>query len=294
MLINDVLRLVVNYYPSEYDLYEMYIWCNEVSSMLLIEDRHIFKSVVLYKSSDGSYLLPENVDVENIEYITLNNRVLNKQDFRSFGCFKTYYKGLNGIVIYNSQSASDSIKVDYLVPYQPIRLPKYSGSVTIDKHNDSFSLPKCEFVQGDILVFRFDFPDSVAVSDSGETSDSVAAPDSDTNDELVLSDVPLLNICYDSDSKQYVCDVALGTFSDSELEFPDSALITRVVTDKTVCDAPFDSMYVDYLLAKICFFQRDINAYNQHMTSFNSRLAAYRNWLVRRMPNDDCVIKNWW
>lgn len=282
MLINDVLRLVVNYYPSEYDLSEMYIWCNEVSSMLLIEDRHIFKSVVLYKSSDGSYLLPENVDIENIEYITLNNRVLTKQDFRSFGSFKTYYKGMNGIVINNFKPTSDSIKVDYLEPYQPIRLPKYSGPVVIDKENDSFSISKCEFVQGDILVIRFD------------SSSSASESDSESDDELVLTDVPLLNICYDSESKQYVCDVALGTFSDPDLELSDNAVITRVVTEKTVCDAPFDSMYVDYLLAKICFFQRDINAYNQHMTSFNSRLAAYRNWLVRRMPNDDCVIKNWW
>ena len=36
----------------------------------------------------------------------------------------------------------------------------------------------------------------------------------------------------------------------------------------------------EYVLAKICYFQRD--------------LSAYRDWLIKRMPSGDNRIRNWW
>ena len=62
MYINDVVRFVRSIYPSEYDAAEIYIWCNEVSAMLSIEERNVFKSVLLPVLNDGSVMLPEGVD----------------------------------------------------------------------------------------------------------------------------------------------------------------------------------------------------------------------------------------
>lgn len=37
MFLNDCVKLAQKYYPSEYEAYEMYIWCNEVTALLAAE-----------------------------------------------------------------------------------------------------------------------------------------------------------------------------------------------------------------------------------------------------------------
>lgn len=288
MYINDVIRLVRNYYPSEYDLYEMYIWCNEVSSMLLIEDRNVYRSVTLPVASDGTFLLPDGVDIENVEYVTAGNTVLEKQDLREYGGRKLYVKGYNGIELPNSTQRPSSVTVEYLQPYVPIRLAKYKGDVYASKSEGYMYISKCEFIPGDTLVIQLS---------------------ADTETAEVFETVPLLSVDYglytiSSDdaggtgiifrSDMYRCTVPEDTFTGTSGGKYENSVITRVITEKTVCDAPFDNMYVDYLLAKINLYQHDTDAYNQYMTMFNSRLAAYRNWLIKRMPSDDCKLKNWW
>lgn len=273
MFINDVIRNVQDLYPSEYDLGEMYMWCNEVSSMLLIEDRNVFKSVTLPVSEDGTFLLPEGVTMEYVEYITAGNLVLNKKDMRSYGGRKIYIRGLNGFERKNPDIPTQTVTVEYLEPYRPIRLSKYRGAVEFDADEGTFYIPVCEFVPGDILTIQID-----AGSDDGQDLDKV----------------PLLGVDYDADRSKYVCTVPAETFETLIQDTDDDTLITRIITERTVCDPPYDSMYIDYVLAKICYFQRDMSAYNQHMTAFNSRLDAYKRWLMGRMPSDDSTFKNWW
>lgn len=272
MYINEVIRLVRNYYPSEYDLAEMYVWCNEVSSMLLIEDRNVYRSVTLPVSADGTFLLPEGVSMENVEYVTAGNMVLEKQDMRSYGGRKVYIKGRGGIELPANTRKTPSVTVDYMQPYVPIRLAKYSGALSLDTENGSFELPRCEFVPGDMLIIK--------LTGDGEEAET-------------FENVPLLAVEAGSDLDTYKCIVPEDAFSDAEIT-EGEAVITRVITEKTVCDAPFDNMYVEYLLAKINLYQHDVDTYNQYMTMFNSRLGAYRNWLIKRMPSDDCRLKNWW
>lgn len=69
------------------------------------------------------------------------------------------------------------------------------------------------------------------------------------------------------------------------------------LSDKTVINAPYDEMYVDFLLAKCCYYQRDFNAYNQHIVAFNSKLEDYAKWFIQRnMPQRKTKNKlnNWW
>lgn len=273
MFINEVIRLVRNFYPSEYDLAEMLIWCNEVSSMLTIEDRNIFKTVTLPVAEDGTILLPDGISMEYIENIISGGKLLNKKDFREYGHRKLHISNEAVLALPNSTSRFPSvITVEYLQPYEPIRLVKYRGTVSFPNSGE-FKIAACEFIPGDILIFQLD---------------------TDTDDPLIIDNVPLLNVSYDPDNLDgYICTVPFNSF-DGYSDSYDNAVITRQVTDSTVCDAPFDSMYIDYLLAKICYFQRDITSYNQHMTSFNSRLAAYRSWLISRLPKSDGKFMNWW
>lgn len=288
MYINDVIRLVRNYYPSEYDLYEMYIWCNEVSSMLLIEDRNVYRSVTLPVASDGTFLLPDGVDIENVEYVTAGNTVLEKQDLREYGGRKLYVKGYNGIELPNSAQRPSSVTVEYLQPYVPIRLAKFSGNAYVSKSEGYMYISKCEFIPGDTLVIQLN-----ADSESTEVFENVPLLAVDYGRFSIGSeDAGGTGILINTD--MYRCTVPEDTFTKISGGKYENSVITRVITEKTVCDAPFDNMYVDYLLAKINLYQHDTDAYNQYMTMFNSRLAAYRNWLIKRMPSDDCKLKNWW
>ena len=65
-------------------------------------------------------------------------------------------------------------------------------------------------------------------------------------------------------------------------------------SDETLCGPPYDSMYIDYVLAKICLYQRDFDTYNQFMASFNSKLDAYKRWYMSGPPRRADKLKNWW
>lgn len=73
--------------------------------------------------------------------------------------------------------------------------------------------------------------------------------------------------------------------------------ISDPIEDETVTPSPYDAMYVDYLLAKCCYYQRDYEAYNQHTLLFDARLADFANWYIERnMPvrETDNSVKGWW
>ena len=66
---------------------------------------------------------------------------------------------------------------------------------------------------------------------------------------------------------------------------------------ETLVPAPYDVMYIDFLLAKYCYYQRDYDAYNQHIISFNSKLEDFAKWFIERnMPirQSENKITNWW
>ena len=73
--------------------------------------------------------------------------------------------------------------------------------------------------------------------------------------------------------------------------------ISDISADETVIPAPYNLMYIDFILAKCCYYQRDYDAYNQHITAFNSRLDDYARWFIERnMPVRESKnrVNNWW
>lgn len=265
MYINEVIKLARNYLPSEYSITELYKWCNEVSAMLVIEDRCTYKEKILPIANDGTVLLPEGVSFENVERIISGSEVIAKHDLRT-ASKAIYVKGRNGFIINRrTPHMSGTARVIYLAPYEPIRLIKYKGTMTADAENKTIGIKRCEFIPGDILRI--------------------------TAGDIKLEEIYLMSVDYADDGT-----AILGVEGDLSAlpETSEDVTITRHITEKTVCDAPFDDMYVDYILAKINLFQRDMQEYNQYMTAFNSRLAAYKEWLVNHMPQGESVLKNWW
>ena len=60
--------------------------------------------------------------------------------------------------------------------------------------------------------------------------------------------------------------------------------IRLLVTANTPMPAPYDSMYVDYLLGKIAYYQNDYEEQNKHMAQFNAKLADYAYWYKQTNP----------
>ena len=271
MYINDVIRSVKNAYPSEYDTGEMYKWCDEVSSMLTEEDRPTYHRVVLPVGKDGSVLLPQGVKTEYVTKVCAGKLILNYTDMRMYGGRDIYIKGMNGIRIENQAEMPQTVTVDYQKPYRPIRLVKYYGDY--ETTDNTLEIYPSQFVAGDSIVMSVD----------GETDE-------------VYSDIPVLSVDVTDDASgdlKHVLTVPDGTFENISSS-TGTANIMRIVTDRTVCDAPFDSMYIDYILAKINLYQHNTNDHNTYMTLFNSRLSAYKEWLIKRMPSGDERFKNWW
>lgn len=260
MYINDAIRLAQNYFPSEFPVSDMYIWCNEVQAMLVSEDRYIYREQTVHIDSSGTLLLPENVKLEHIERIYSGNDETPKETL--IGISKSRYK---------TPLANKTVNIIYQSPYEPIRLVKYNGSCEIS--DGKLHISDCGFFPDDMIIIQF-------------------SPETENTE--ITNPIPVSDISFDeTDTHKYILHIPKEV-TDGKTGAYDNITLTRYVTDRTVCPPPFDSMYVDYILAKINLYQRDTAAYNQHMASFNSRLDAYKKWLMSRLPQKRTDFKNWW
>ena len=71
--------------------------------------------------------------------------------------------------------------------------------------------------------------------------------------------------------------------------------IEEILTAETPMLPPYDSMYIDYILGKVAFYQNDMEEYNKQMTSFNSKLNDYALWYKQTNPVEDGLrFRNKW
>lgn len=248
MYIGEVVERTKSYFPSEYNDEEMYRWCDEVSAMLISEDRNVFVKETVLPSEDGSVVLPEGVEFENIAVVRCNGKVLDKTDFRT---------------TISGKCVNKPLELVYMKPYLPIRSVTYSGSVKINREQNIISISMPMFFENDKIKIN---------TDGAECTAQVIKT------EFIGDEYAMTVLCTN-----------IGSMAESG-----DVTISRIITDKTVCDAPYDSMYIDYIIAKICMYQRDFDMYNQFMAAFNSRLNAYIKWLVNNLPQKCGKFKNWW
>lgn len=70
--------------------------------------------------------------------------------------------------------------------------------------------------------------------------------------------------------------------------------ITDSFADETIPGAPYDRMYIDFLIAKCNYYNRDFQGYNQHMNYFNTVLEAFAADFIRRNEPIRSKITGWW
>lgn len=262
MYITDVIEQVNTFAPNEYGKREMLVWCDEVSSMLSVEEKIIYKERTLPIAKDKTVLLPEGVEPENIVRIYMGGHELERRAYPSEGRSLYLPPYLN--FHFANDRCTDNVRIVYEQPYERIRLPEYKGSIEAEGNN--IGLCDCEFIPGDELY--------ITVGDKA------------------YSGIIVLEIKYSPDKEHgYIMTVS------GELDGLSGVLtasVKRMITDKTVCDAPYDAMYVDYVLAKIALYQKDAKSYDLYMNRFNAKLSQYRDWLTARTPHNPGGFKNWW
>ncbi len=89
-----------------------------------------------------------------------------------------------------------------------------------------------------------------------------------------------------------------GLAVDEDTFVPESAVplaIRRVPTEMCEAEAPYDGMYVEYLLAKMALYQRDYTAYGAHMAQYNQLWDGLRKEYKNRSPlTNQSNFHNYW
>ncbi len=230
--------------------------------MLMREHLMIFEKTTLLPNSDGTYTLPDYINSLDVDRIIANGKVIRKKDGRFKGItYLSAKKGCDGVPVSFKKQPTGSIDVIYKKKYENIRV--------------------LENVQKTVIISK----NTITIEDTPlQVGDEL---------ELITPDnfyyVLVTNITDISDKKAVV-EFDIDLQEDGEKK----VTITRFYTEKTVVDAPFDMLYVDFLNAKYCFYQRDYENYNAHMALFNSRLADLDLYLAKTRPSSpDTVLRNW-
>ena len=66
------------------------------------------------------------------------------------------------------------------------------------------------------------------------------------------------------------------------------------IIDKTLADAPYDSMYIDFVCMKAAMYQGDTNAYKKFSQIFKDKLDEFHMYVNRTGPAKNTRIYNWW
>lgn len=260
MYIKQVLNTCDTLYQNPYTESEKYAWCDELSELLALKyNSELLKTELILQN--GKYILPENVSISLLEKIILGDEEVKKSEFARYGINSYDNFGRGEFNLPEGLSYSRVYAV-YLKPHDKIRAFKLSGNISFGEN--CFFTDEGVFKQGDVL--------KITVGD--EVFENVLVL------ETQKSEGRIKNV------------ISNPLIAEGERE----AEIEREITDKTVCPPPYDNMYVDFVLGKICYYQNDFSGCNNHMLLFNSKLSDYEKWLKSHPITgySEVRLKNWW
>lgn len=127
-----------------------------------------------------------------------------------------------------------------------------------------------------------DFSDTVTLTDGGIKLNK--NPDIRPGD-ILISDDEVFNVTGITDE-----GVLLGEgFTEGEKH------IERIIDDLTVLDSPYDTIYVEYLIANAARFLKDYETENRALANYNAKLLEYQEYLVRNGKTSKATrIFNFW
>ncbi len=230
--------------PNPYTLEEKLCWCDEVSGEIRRNILKIYGEAEALTNEEGKLLLPENIPFERVECVFIDNMLLEKQDLRSF--FPLKIKNKKG----------KKLRIVYLDVPERIRKIEISG--TFDTSENVIEIDSAPFVTGDKLGIS-------------QIDEETGKPDFGTE---------VFAYVYDCDGEKLILDrEVLESSTEAEL------FIRRIITDTTEIDeSPYDTAYIEFILAKIALYQHDYTGYNAHMTQYNALLDMARRDFKTRNP----------
>lgn len=281
MYIMEVIRKADALYPNEFTVEEKIGWIDELNAKLANEYNKKYDAVTLYPAPDGSYLLPEDIGYERIHSIRSGEREIKKEDFTTYNVKFLYISGGRRIIKTEPESEHSELTVIYLKPAEQIRTINIKNAkIRLDDKNTGFFIDKVLFRGGDIINIKvYDEARQNVTKDMELNVMSVTMPKEDSTEFFIEC---VTNTA--GDLGDFAADIAAEKPID----------IMRVITEKTVCSIPYDDMFIQWLCAKICFWQKDFTSYNQHMTVFNQTLSDYWHHIMERhSANDHTQWKGW-
>ena len=92
----------------------------------------------------------------------------------------------------------------------------------------------------------------------------------------------------DGEAKRYTVFDKVGYVYtlDSEISTDGEGLyaVQKVLDAVTPVPPPHDMMYIDYVLAKVVYYQNDLEGYNKHMAMVNAHMSDYAYWYKQTNP----------
>lgn len=243
--------------PNPFSQEEKLRWCDEVSAAIRREIKKIYNTVEIRANSSEELVLPEDIDFTDIEVAYVNGKLMDKVDFRSFA---------DGTVP-KEISFPATIRLVFLTRAMPVRFVNIKGN--FDVSENFIKMDDKGLYPGDCIEW-------VLLSDVNEEPD------------------------FKNAGRTYIVDQVYDGLVVEENTFTPQTgaplAIRRVIDDLTEIDElPYESMYIEYLLAKMALYQRDYAAYSAHTTQYNLLWEGLRRDYKTRAPiNKVSGLRNYW
>lgn len=291
MYITEAIERADKLIANEYDIAEKIHWCDVVGAELHML-RKDYKSAELSLWNDNTYLLPEDCEISDVVKVIAAGQEIPKRDMRTNGLFMSHAPGQPAVTVEygcRTDRLCNNITVVYKPHYQPTRTPIMKAvTAELAKSTVTVILPSnAERAEGDTITLPHNAPfiadDTVKISAEGSYITA-----SILSRELILPE--------GGTYEDMQCVLTCGEGELEPMGYGTKTVdIERVITDKTLCPPPYDEMYIDYIAAQICFYQRKNDIYQQNIARFNARFDEYRYHLKdTEAENDHTVFTNWW
>lgn len=249
--------------PNQFTLDEKLSWCNEVSLSLRRSVKKYYDVIETLVTCAKELELPDDISVDDVESVYVGGCLVDKVDLRSLP-----YLGDDELLrrFGLSSTMPQIMKVVYLTTPKEIEDLDIRGSFNLAE--SAIYGSELPFLEGDFIQCKL----LDSLDKEPDWSDAYETYVLENNGEyLLISDelfTPQTEACL---------------------------AIRRVMDDETQVEAPYDRMYIEYLLAKMALYQHDYDTYAAHMSQYNAIYDEYKRDYKNRSPmNDIARFKNYW
>lgn len=262
MKILEVIDRVDALYPNAFSFEQKLQWCYELSCLLRSKVKRIYDSYLIpYEDAVPYYILPNEVLFEDIDSVFCDEVPLIKTDWRTNGIYPHFSEdgSISGVIFPPCRMVRMVVKTRPAPyrDYETVFRNAIFDSNKIQVENDGDII----FIPGDTLII------------SGSSIEA-------NNKRAVLIDVNGNEMVFPRES--------FTTAAEAE-----DITVKRMIDDDTECPAPYDDMYIHYLLGKIHLYNNDLNSYNAMIAQYNARLEEYEQSFKETNPIKTCKAFNY-